>query len=96
MDNKKILELAIKKAVKNGYKGFEWDEDFNIETEVEWLEAVGPYDFIFSHPFAIAFFGKSENNPSCSECGSPYDGWQYHLQQMVLEKDPIKYLEQFL
>ena len=22
--------------------------------------------------------------------------WQYHLQQMVLEKDPIKYLEQFL
>jgi hypothetical protein len=22
--------------------------------------------------------------------------WQYHLQQMVLEEDPIKYLEQFL
>lgn len=22
--------------------------------------------------------------------------WQYHLQQMVLEKDPIKYLEKFL
>jgi hypothetical protein len=22
--------------------------------------------------------------------------WQYHLQQMVLEKDPLKYLEKFL
>ena len=22
--------------------------------------------------------------------------WQYHLQQMVLEEEPIKYLEQFL
>lgn len=23
-------------------------------------------------------------------------GWQYHLQQMVLEKEPLKYLEKFL
>lgn len=23
-------------------------------------------------------------------------GWQYHLQQIVLEEDPIKYLEKFL
>jgi hypothetical protein len=24
------------------------------------------------------------------------DGWKHHLQQMVLEKEPLKYLEQFL
>ena len=24
------------------------------------------------------------------------DGWQYHLQQMVLEKEPLKYLKKFL
>jgi len=24
------------------------------------------------------------------------EAWQYHLQQMVLEEDPIKYLEKFL
>lgn len=23
-------------------------------------------------------------------------GWQYHLQQMVLEENPVKYLEKFL
>jgi len=24
------------------------------------------------------------------------DGWKYHLQQMVLETEPLKYLEKFL
>lgn len=36
---------------------------------------------------------------SYTEGGSiKYEGksWKYHLQQMVLEEDPIKYLEQFL
>lgn len=36
-----------------------------------------------------------------TDCGYEGDGnvqisWQYHLQQMVLEEDPIKYLEKFL
>ena len=36
----------------------------------------------------------------CHECGTgkmmKVPIWQYHLQQMVLDKDPIKYLEKFL
>ncbi len=38
----------------------------------------------------------------CPKCGhvepplKEHDGWQYHLQQMVLEDDPLKYLEKFL
>lgn len=38
----------------------------------------------------------------CNDFAKDYDtvidneGWRYHLQQMVLEEDPIKYLESFL
>ena len=32
-----------------------------------------------------------ENEPSHT-----ITGWQFHLQQMVLEEDPIKYLEKFI
>lgn len=39
----------------------------------------------------------------CEKCKCPFEytediikGWKYHLQQMILEKDPIKYLEKFL
>lgn len=27
---------------------------------------------------------------------TPIRGWQHHLQQMVLEEDPVKYLEKFI
>jgi hypothetical protein len=61
-----------------------------------------------SHDFAKAFFG--EEPIICSSCGIHHDHfsdcdagfgeelkqWQYHLQQMVLEEDPIKYLEKFI
>ena len=65
---------------------------------------------IFSHDFAKAFWGETtlflsieqeeyyycgyENNyyADCFEGAS----WQYHLQQMVLEEEPLKYLEKFL
>jgi len=64
------------------------------------------YNVIFSHNFAKAFWGEEKIEPY--EKYDPYTGgicpqpnkfcfkWQYHLQQMVLEEDPIKYLEQFL
>ena len=37
----------------------------------------------------------------CIECGSDSiwnkeHAWQYHLQQIVLEEEPLKYLEKFL
>lgn len=56
---------------------------------------------IFSHAFARAFWGEEEiglhdcaDSQSCCVGGCPM--WKYHLQQMVLEEDPIKYLEKFL
>jgi hypothetical protein len=61
-------------------------------------------DVIFSHDFAKAFWGE-EKRPTfddCKECGTrtmtdvgTY-GWGHHLQQLVLEDDPIQYLERFL
>jgi hypothetical protein len=36
-------------------------------------------------------------NNKCGICGEKIiHRWQYHLQQMVLEKNPLKYLERFL
>jgi hypothetical protein len=65
-------------------------------------------DVIFSHDFAKAFFKvdcrcechkrhgilREEHSPveSCCKCAD----WEWHLQQMVLEEDPIKYLEKYL
>lgn len=42
---------------------------------------------------------NKKNNICCNDydCKEKFlDGWQYHLQQMVLESDPIKYLEKFI
>jgi len=88
MNNETILLQAIDKAIKNGYIENYWTLD-------------NYYGLIFSHDFAKAFWkdGTQEylKNP---KDGTVFPGrtftWEYHLQQMVLEEDPIKYLEQWL
>jgi len=69
------------------------------------------YSIIFSHNFAKAFWGEGSaeeqykkldeywhDTGCCSGSGCFFRGknWQYHLQQMVLEKEPLKYIEKFL
>lgn len=60
------------------------------------------YGVIFDQDFAKAFWGKEwqegdQVKQSIEEIFNPMPPrWQHHLQQMVLEEDPIKYLEQFL
>jgi len=61
---------------------------------------------IYSHDFAKAFWGEKEIEIEVVEefLGKKNDdhiyylqkAWRYHLTQMVLEKDPIKYLKKFL
>ena len=57
--------------------------------------------FIFNHDFAKALWGEvvtTENytgqGPDLSPATYiiPKPAWQYHLQQMVIAEDPIKYL----
>lgn len=35
-------------------------------------------------------------NAEANRCDKILEIWQYHLQQMVIEKEPLKYLEKFL
>jgi hypothetical protein len=55
------------------------------------------YRLIFNHDFARALWGKSlvHNNYKGSEGVDVVihrEAWQYHLQQMVIAEDPIRYL----
>lgn len=64
---KNLKKEIVKKAKNKGYNKEINELDFNV---------------IFSHDFAIAYFGKNY--------------WRSSLQEMVLQVDPIKYLERFL
>lgn len=104
MTNEQILKEAIEKAVKGGYKMPEW-----LELEYDYVMSE---DFIasflntivFSSSFAKAFWGEEEYKPTqcCEGDRVTYgkrkvkEGWEYHIQQMVLEPKPLKYLEKFL
>jgi len=91
LERYKILRKSVEKAKKNGFK----IRDLN-----EVLYDISYNDIIFSHDFAKAFWGEE----SVNEIGNPCDHldetedscWRYHLQKMVVEENPLKYLEKFL
>ncbi len=96
MTNEQTLTKAIEKAIENGYNidpGWVIDPVDNIV----WPKtntASETNSVIFSHDFAKAFWGEEEYKPEFGRDFSlPSTPWQYHLQIMVLEEDPIKYLE---
>ena len=110
MTNDKILKLAIDIAIKNGFK--EVSQFVSDTQNWEKAIRDGRFFMvIFSHDFAKAFWGEGQadeqynvmdkywhDTSCCSGGGCFFQGrrWQYHLQQMVLEEDPIKYLEQYV
>jgi hypothetical protein len=96
MTNEEILKKAIDKAKSNGYK-------------TDWILPKGDsiYSVIFSHDFARSFWkgekctcipdkDKEGNIYHKRNCKITTPDWRCHLQNMVLEEDPIKYLEKFL
>lgn len=104
MTNQQILEKAIQKAVDGG-----WNAPFaSIETFLNWGGKLE--QFIFNHDFAKALWGKERTclncgssqffsrETTCMGCSEPHpaSAWQYHLQQMVIADDPIKYLGEHL
>ena len=95
MTNEQILKKAIEKAVENGYrsciyisKGY-WKYDAWYESM---LEENKYFQIIFSHDFAKAFWGLDFTKEGTYFEVKP---WMYHLQKMVLETEPLKYLEKF-
>lgn len=91
MTDEQILKKAIEKAVENGYEWFLKDsqEGYKLWTCEDDVRDKTYFNTIFSHNFAKAFWKGWE----------VYAGplpWQHHLQMMVLEPEPLKYLEKFL
>lgn len=97
MTNQETLKKAIEKAIKGGYK-IEWDGNnevwYDSDKHTPW-ESYSVYDIIFSHSFAKAFWGEEKR--LTDKIADLYEyWWQFHLQQMVLEEQPLKYLEKFI
>lgn len=102
MTNEEILQKAIEKAINNGWEsGDFWLQDNITVLEIKYA--------MFSHDFAKAFWGErieycdachKQHFGNMSDCdcgiGDNQESWKFHLQQMVLEEKPIKYLEKFL
>lgn len=108
MTNEQILKKAIEKAIRGGYNS---KLGKKLIEHLDLLEAGhiaytkgGKVDFfciIFSHDFCQAFWGEEKVRRAKEIDGKlvmVFEGfdWQYYLQQMVLEKDPLKYLKKFL
>lgn len=70
------------------------------------MARMGVSEILFDHRFAKAFWGQEDRYCSCGykleeddeaeTDHSELTGWEYHLQQMVIEENPIQYLETFL
>lgn len=97
LNSQQILEKAIGIAIQNGFDGklapvMVYDKDGNQRLE--------QYRLLFWHKFAKALWGEELsgyiNNGKQGLETYPLKAWQYHLQQMVMADDPIKYLEDHL
>jgi hypothetical protein len=109
MKNEEILTKAIEKAINRGWKPMGnlfayvpnnkiWLTAFTLGL----VKARTIKGILFDHDFAKAFWGDrfmstAEEDKEIGQ-GQTYIGkrYEYHLQQMVIEEDPIKYLEKFL
>jgi hypothetical protein len=108
LNNKEIIVKAFRKCKlnvqsyfhNNYFVGLSENGDIILESLAVHVDAEGIYNeypsefivsinvIIFSHSFAKAFWGEEK-----------YTGiycWQHHLQMMVLEEEPLKYLEKWL
>jgi len=99
-----ILKKAIEKAEKNGFDEMRSQQKLKDRSGLDFEVYPIAYEYIiFSHDFCRAFWGegiKEDTKKFKIENGKEViyvtQWWQYHLQQMVLEKEPLKYLEKFL
>ena len=96
MKNEEILKKAIEKANE---KGFDLKPPlFDLSPTTNTIHICTTHlsykDIIFSHEFAKAFWGNGETW-SGEYCCNIFN-WEHHLQEMVLEEDPVSYLEKFL
>lgn len=103
MRNEETVRAIIGKAMVGGYDSHGILEQ--LDTGYSGYDGLYITAMIFDHGFAKAFWGQEKNVEEDGRYESfkeywhsriKYSYWQYHLQQMVLQADPIKYLEKFL
>lgn len=108
MKDEEILKKAYDKAMENGWdkKAYLVATSFLLE---KGLASNTFMIFIFSHDFAKTIWGE-QRVERCKKCKKDNDerkwagckncklirGWQFHLQQLVLQEEPLKYLKQFI
>lgn len=96
MANEEILQKAIEKAKKNGWKTNIISRNPGYENMV-----------LFDHDFARAFFGRTIITSSipCNYLVRLDDAyaadlkdqsWKIHLMKMVISEDPVKYLAEYI
>lgn len=85
---------------------WEWDDEDKVFSDGKGCdyESINLEAVIFNHDFAKALWGEASTSDKLwhkieapMENGRDYllhvmPSWQYHLQQMVISDDPIKYL----
>lgn len=100
MTNQQILEKAIQKAIDGGWKPATPHLDgFNAEFMAMTINDTAElYSVIFSHYFAKALWGDSDDDRKVIVGETDWHKWplqwQYHLQMMVISDNPIEYLGQ--
>jgi hypothetical protein len=102
----KAIEKARKNGWRMyGWTNYLWTEAYGIPTGLynpddDTSVSLGTNDIIYNHDFAKALWGEPRINaePVAAKDGGntiefeAIEGWQFHLQQMVIANDPIKYL----
>jgi len=106
MTDKQVLKKAIEKAEKAGSKiAREYAIQINSSKEYDWEADTICKICCFSHDFAKAFFPvvteerRKRIFESARKTRAAYiiiHDWRFHLQKMVLEKNPILYLKMFI
>lgn len=90
MTNQEILTKAIEKAIAGGWKRERYTT-YAPDKMAEYLIDKGTWPvIIYSKNFAKSLWGEEEQDWDGEGYVTP--DWQYHLQQMVIAENPIKYL----
>lgn len=90
IDGKKVRAAWL---ISNAGGGI-WSLRYDDENGVAWDHIAGLYDHIFNHSFAKALWGYAhhERREEHLLVVDNRPQWVFHLQQMVIAPDPIKYL----
>ncbi len=99
MTDKQILYKVIQKLKEDGtlpdsFNSFYRYGAFDTDIINYWINNNLIESIIFSHDFAKAFWGKEQHIRE--EWWIYRENWEHHLEVMVLEEKPLKYLEKFL